>query len=148
MTSKIYLGSDHAGLKLKEQLNGWLDKNHLSYEDLGNTKLDPKDDYPDFAKKVALKVAQTNHLGVLICGSAQGMCITANKVKGVRAVVPYNLKEARLSKEHNDANVLCLSGWFAKVDLAQKMVKIFLSTGFTKEKRHVRRLNKIRKLER
>lgn len=143
----IYLGSDHAGFELKEKIKKWLKKENIPFTDLGNTVLDPKDDYPDFAKHVAQAVVKTNSFGVLLCGSAQGMCIAANKIKGVRAVIPFSLKEARLAREHNNANIICLSGWYAHFHKAIKMLKTFLETPFSKEPRHVRRLNKIKKIE-
>jgi len=144
---KVYLGSDHAGFKLKDKVKRWLNKNEIKYEDLGNTNYEKTDDYPDYALKVAKKVSKASSkiLGVLVCGSAQGMCITANKVKGIRAVVPFSIKEAKLSKEHNNANIICLSGWYEKNTL--RMLKIFLETKFSKETRHRRRVNKIKQIE-
>lgn len=147
MNQKIYLGSDHAGFELKEKIKHWLDKNNLAYEDLGNAVFDPDDDYPDYAGKVARKVVENKSLGILLCGSAQGMCIAANKIKGARAVIPFSLKEARLAREHNDANIICLSGWYTHFHRAAKMLEVFLAASFSKEPRHVRRLNKIRRLE-
>lgn len=143
----IYLGADHAGFHLKEKIKQWLDKKHIPYEDVGNKKYDPVDDYPDFAVKVAQKVAKTKQLGILVCGSAQGMCIAANKIKGIRAAVPFSLKEARLAKEHNDANIICLSGWDMHFYKAMKMIEVFLRTPFSAEARHKRRVQKIMKLE-
>ena len=144
----IYIGSDHAGFHLKEKIRKWLEHKHIPYLDVGNKRLDPKDDYPDFAIALARKVVADKSLGILVCGSAQGMCIAANKIKGARAVIPYSLKEARLSKEHNNANVICLSGWFMHMHRAKRMIEIFLTTPFSQEARHVRRLAKIRRLER
>ena len=143
----IYIAADHAGFALKEKLKEWLDRKHVAYIDLGNVKLDPKDDYPDFASLLAKKVVANKSLGILLCGSAQGMCITANKIKGSRAVIPYSLKEARLSKEHNNANIMCLSGWFTHLHKAKRMIEVFLTTPFSNEPRHLRRLAKIKRLE-
>ena len=148
MKNKIYLGADHAGFALKEKVKIWLDKKKILYQDLGNVVLDAHDDYPDFAVKVARRVSRTKRLGILFCGSAQGMCIAANKVNGIRAVVPFSLKEAQLSREHNDANVLCLSGWYFSPAKATALVQKFLSTRFSGEVRHKRRLRKIAMLER
>jgi len=145
---KIYIGSDHAGFKLKEQIMRWLKKRNISYQDLGNQVLDVTDDYPDFAEKVAKKVVKEKTLGILLCGSAEGVCIAANKVKGARAVTPFSLKTARLAREHNDANIICLSGWFEHLHKTTGMLESFLNTPFSGEERHVRRLNKIKKLER
>ena len=144
----IYLGADHAGFALKEKVKAWLDKKKIPYQDLGNIVLDAHDDYPDFAVKVARHVARMKSFGILFCGSAQGMCIAANKISGVRAVVPFSLKEVQLSREHNDANVLCLSGWYFSPAKATALVQKFLSTRFSGEVRHKRRLRKIAQLER
>ena len=143
---KIYLGADHAGFELKEKIKNWLEKHQFEYQDMGNFQLDPHDDYPDFAAVVARRVAREKTLGILFCGSAQGMCIAANKIDGARAVIPISLKEARLSREHNDANILCLSGWHCNYHKATKMLERFLTTPFSGEQRHVRRLRKISKL--
>ena len=145
---KIYIGSDHAGFKLKEKMKKWLDKNSIQYEDLGAHKLDPKDDYPDYAEKVAKKVTHNKTKGILLCGSAQGVCIAANKMKGALAVVPFSIKEAQLAREHEDANIICLSGWYFMPKKAMRMVRRFLNTKFTGAARHRRRLQKIKKLER
>lgn len=143
----IYLGSDHAGFELKEKIKRWLEKHHDAYEDLGSHVYDPSDDYPDYALAVAKQVVKTKIPGLLLCGSGQGMCIAANKVKGVRAVVPHSVQETKLSREHNDANVLCLSGWDTPFSLSTKMIKIFLETKFSRALRHQRRINKIKKME-
>lgn len=144
----IYLGADHAGFALKEKIKKWLTKKKFVVIDLGDKKLNPKDDYPDYAAKVAKAVAKDKTLGILLCGSAQGVCIAANKIKGIRAVAPYNPAEAVLSRKHEDANIICLSGWFFTLMKAKKMVDLFLNTPFSGEIRHVRRINKIKKLER
>lgn len=145
---KIYIGADHAGFKLKEKIKSWLDRKGIIYEDCGDLILDMTDDYPLYAGKVAQQALKHKSLGVLLCGSAQGVCIAANKIKGIRAVVPFSLKEARLSKEHTDANILCLSGWYTHFHQATLMINIFLNTSFSHESRHVRRLNQIKKMER
>ena len=147
MVNKIYIAADHAGFKLKEKLKRWFSKKGIQCIDMGNTVLDPTDDYPDYAVPLARKVVATKSLGILVCGSAQGVCITANKIKGARAAIPFSLKEAKLSREHTDANIICLSGWFMSTHKAKKMIKIFMETPFSTEKRHVRRVNKIKNLE-
>ena len=144
---RVYIGSDHAGFKLKRQIKSWLKKKNVHYQDLGNVVLDVTDDYPDYAEKVAKKVVKEKTLGVLICGSAEGVCIAANKIKGARAVTPFSLKSARLAREHNDANIICLSGWFEDYFKTTKMLEVFLNTNFSGEERHVRRINKIKKME-
>jgi ribose 5-phosphate isomerase B len=143
----IYIGSDHAGFKLKEKVKKWLVREKLNFKDMGALKLNPKDDYPDYAEKVARKVVREGGIGILLCGSAQGVCIAANKIKGIRAVVPFSVKEAQLAREHEDANVLCLSGWYFNPLKAQRLIKKFLNTKFSGAVRHRRRMNKIKKLE-
>ncbi len=143
----IYIGADHAGFKLKHELKKFLQ--HLGYKviDAGAHELDPHDDYPPYAYAVAKAVAQGKGLGILACGSAEGICIAANKVKGIRATPVWTLRNARLSKEHNDANILCLSGWELLLTQAKKIVKTWLDTTFSGEERHVRRLKQIERIE-
>ncbi|MEA3272071.1 MAG: RpiB/LacA/LacB family sugar-phosphate isomerase, partial [Patescibacteria group bacterium] len=117
---KIFLGADHAGFKLKEQIKKYLEKSGHKVLDEGALKYNKKDDYPDFAAKVAKKVKGDNS-GVLVCGSSHGVCIAANKFKGVRAVAVSNTKDAKLTRQHNDANVLCLSGWDLSLSRAKKI---------------------------
>ena len=146
--SIIYLGSDHAGYKLKEHLKKYFLAQKVKFTDLGNLKLNKNDDYPDFGFKVAQAVAKDkDSKGILICGTSFGVCIVANKVKGIRAVSVSNIKDAQISRSHNDANVLCLSGWDLKYQLAQKIIKVWLQTKFSGAARHIRRLNKINKYE-
>jgi len=144
---KIYIAADHAGFELKEKLKRWLNHHQISFEDLGNKVLDQADDYPDFAGKLAKKVVKEKTSGILVCGSGIGMCIAANKVKGARAVDPISFKEVRLAREHNDANIICLSGWFNSYHYSTNLLKRFLETPFSNEPRHLRRLAKIKKLE-
>lgn len=144
----IYIGSDHAGFALKEKLKIWFDTKKILYKDLGNLKYDKNDDYPDYAASVARAVVKHKTLGILICGSAEGVCIAANKIKGVRAVNPSTTTLAKLSREHNDANILCLSGWFTPIFVKKGMILTFLKTSVSKEARHLRRIKKISKLER
>ncbi len=143
----VYIGADHAGFLLKEKIKKWLVKKKILVEDLGNLKLDKNDDYPDYALKVARKVVSSGSKGILCCGSSQGVCVTANKVRGVRAVTPVTVKETQLAREHLDANVICLSGWNTPSSLGMKIIAQFLQTSFSQEERHVRRINKIKKIE-
>ncbi len=145
---KIYIGSDHAGFKLKEQITRWLNKMGVEYEDLGAHEFVPTDDYPDYAEAVARRVVRSKSFGILLCGSAQGVAIAANKVKGARAAISYSIKEARLSREHNDANILCLSGWHTHLHKATRMIERFLTTPSPSEPRHIRRVKKIKRIER
>ncbi|MBI2112529.1 RpiB/LacA/LacB family sugar-phosphate isomerase [Candidatus Woesearchaeota archaeon] len=151
----IYLGADHAGFQLKEKIKHWLKAKKISYDDLGNVVYDPNDDYPLYAAKVARKVVQKNSKGILICGSAEGVCIAANKVKGIRAVNPHSLLQTRLSREHEDANILCLAGGGSQhpqpgISLVEagKVIKVFLHTPFSQQARHKRRIKEIKRLER
>ena len=144
----IYLGSDHAGHELKLEVAAYLDERGEEYKDLGNTFNDPDDDYPDFAIPTAEAVAaDPDAFGILVCGSAQGVCIAANKVKGIRAAAVATAEEARMTREHNAANVLCLSGWNRTVEDAKPVIDAFLTTEFSGEERHVRRLTKISEYE-
>lgn len=143
----IYLGADHAGFKLKEKIKNWLIDSNIPFLDLGNMILDNNDDYPDFAIKVSNMTSSSKSKGILICGSGQGMCMAANKVKGIRAGIAYSTRDARLLREHNDANVICLSGWGISLEDAKKIIKKFIDTKFSSEPRHKRRVIKITKLE-
>ncbi|MCH7759441.1 RpiB/LacA/LacB family sugar-phosphate isomerase [Patescibacteria group bacterium] len=144
---KIFIGADHAGFKLKQALKKYLTTLGVRYEDLGNLKFDSGDDYPDFAKKLAQQVSQTkNARGILICDSGIGVCIVANKVKNIRAANVDTLKAAKKSREHNNANVLCLGQDYLKTVQAKKIVNVWLSTKFSSVARHRRRVNKINKL--
>ena len=150
---KIYLGADHGGFKLKQSIKKFLIRKGYSVVDMGNKKYVKTDDYPDYGIKVGKKVAKNKKsFGILFCGSAEGICIAANKIKKIRAVAVWNLETARLSREHNDANVLCLSGGAMKKPSkqltlspkkAENIILKWLKTEFTKEKRHIRRIKKI-----
>lgn len=144
----IYFGADHGGYELKEVIKQFLAENNLTFEDLGADNLNPQDDYPDFIIPVAQKVASNpNSLGIILGRSGNGEAIAANKVKGVRAAVCLNEQMAKKSKEHNNANVLSLGADYISMDEAKNIVKVFLDTPFSNEERHVRRIEKIKKLE-
>ncbi len=142
---KIILGSDHGGYELKEQIKEYLAKRAVALEDAG-IFAEESVDYPDYAKAVAEKV-QTGDTGILICGTGIGMCIAANKFKGVRAALCYDSYTARMAREHNDANVLCLGGRTTKADTAKEIVDVFLDTEHSDESRHQRRVEKISVIE-
>ena len=143
----IYLGADHGGFNLKKNIKSFLKESGYEYEDMGNLEYDKDDDYPDYAFKVAEKVAQGNNKGVLLCRSSGGMIMAANKVKGVRAVSVTDEKSAKHAVQHNNANIIALSGDWISENQAKKIVKLFLTTTFGKEKRHRRRIKKIEKYE-
>ena len=139
---KIFISSDHAGYRLKELIKNLLDKQKLAYHDLG-PKNDNRVDYPDYAHKVAKKVKiNKNHVGILICGSGMGMNITANRHKNIRAAQCFNLKSTKLSRLHNDANIITLGARLLSKNIALKCVSIFLSTKF-EGGRHSKRIKKI-----
>jgi ribose 5-phosphate isomerase B len=143
---KIAIGSDHAGFELKEALKTWLAASPHQVEDAG-THSEASVDYPDYAEKVARAVAGGRaDRGILICGTGVGICIAANKVRGIRAAPAWNPDIARLSRQHNDANVLCLSGRFIEAAAAREIVQAWLDTPF-EGGRHQRRVDKISQLE-
>jgi len=143
---KIIIGSDHAGFKLKEIIKGYLCKKRLKVKDAGTDSLDSCD-YPVFAAAVAKEVSKNRYnMGILICKTGIGNSIVANRFKGVRAALCYNLKACRLSREHNNANILVLGAAFVRPALAKRMVNLWLNTPFLGG-RHQRRLNKIKEIE-
>ena len=146
---KIAIGSDHAGFELKENLKEFLEENGYEYRDLGAEALDPQDDYPDYGRKVGEAVASGDcDRGIVICGTGVGMSIAANKVPGIRAAVCYSTDMGRVSREHNDANILALGGRILAKELAWDIVAVWLQTPFSGEERHLRRIEKIREIER
>lgn len=143
---RIAIGADHAGVNLKREIRQLLDERGIAYQDLGTTGTESVD-YPDFAAAVAGEVADGRaDFGILLCGSGIGMAIAANKVAGIRAAVVTDEQSARLSREHNDANVLALGERITPADLARQIVNTFLDTPFAGG-RHQRRLDKITALE-
>ena len=139
---KIFISSDHAGYKLKELIKKYLDKKKIRYSDIGPNN-DSRVDYPDYAHKVAKKVKiNKDNVGILVCGSGMGMSITANKHKNIRAAQCFNLKSTKLSRLHNDANIITLGSRLLSKNNALKCVNIFLSTKFVGG-RHKKRIKKI-----
>ena len=139
---KIAIGSDHAGFELKQIIVEHLSSRNVDFVDLGTNSLDSVD-YPDFAKRVADEVSNKDLvMGILVCGSGQGMAMTANRYKDVRAAICHNSDVAKVTREHNDANILCLGSRFIEEAEALKCVDVFLSTDFEGE-RHLKRINKI-----
>lgn len=143
----LYLGSDHAGFHLKEAVKEYLAKQKIEFHDLGNHAFEPEDDFPDYAKRVAEKVAGTKHRGILFCGSATGMVIAANKFSSIRAGAVFTDYMARQAKEHDDVNVLVLAGRLINKEEAQRFTHIWLRTKFSKEKKYRRRVNKTKQFE-
>jgi len=143
---RIALGCDHRGFKLKQAVMEFLQQSGYSYQDFGCYSTESVD-YPDFARKVGNAVAsgEFDH-GILICDTGIGMCIAANKIKGIRAALCHDTFAAERARLHNDANILCLRGENIEVNEAREIVKTYLSTTF-EGGRHIPRLNKIKVLE-
>jgi ribose 5-phosphate isomerase B len=143
---RIAIGCDHRGFKLKELITSFLQDEDYSYQDFGCRNTEPVD-YPDIAREVGKAVASGKFdRGILICSTGIGMCIAANKIKGVRAALCHNVFAAQRARQHNDANVLCLAGEDVDTSVALGIVKTFLTADF-EGGRHARRVNKIRALE-
>ena len=144
---RIALGADHAGVALKREVARLLDERGITYTDFGTDSTDSVD-YPDFAAVVGHEVASGNYeRGILVCGTGTGMAMAANKIPGVRAAAPADETAARLSREHNDANVLALGERLTGPEVARDIVTTFLKTPFSGG-RHQRRVDKINALDR
>ena len=139
---KIFITSDHAGFKLKETIKKYLLSKKLPFQDLGPNNND-RVDYPDFAHKVAKKVKiSKNNVGILVCGSGMGMNIAANRHKNIRAAQCFNLKSTKLSRLHNDANIITLGSRLLTKKNALSCIGVFLNTKF-EGGRHSKRIRKI-----
>ena len=139
---KVCIASDHAGYKLKENIKDHLINKYISIFDMGPFE-NKSVDYPDYAKKLAKRVkAKKSDIGILVCGSGTGMAISANKIKGIRAAVCYNIKSTRLSRQHNNANIIALGARLTKKSVSLKLVEAFLKTSF-EGGRHLKRIRKI-----
>jgi len=144
---RIAVGSDHAGYPMKEHLASWLAESGHAVYDLGTHSTDPVD-YPDYAAAVAQAVLDGRaDRGIVICGSGAGASIAANKLRGIRAGVAHDVYSAHQMVEHDDVNVLCLGSRVIGQALAEDLVKTFIDAKFSRDERHVRRLDKIRALE-
>jgi ribose 5-phosphate isomerase B len=144
--SKLAIASDHGGFQLKEEIKTYLTELGIEYKDLGVNEL-VSVDYPDVAWDVAKRVAQGEfQRAILICGTGIGMCIVANKVKGIRAALCHDVFSAKMAREHNDANVLALGGRVIGSELAKVIVETWLTGEFTGG-RHQRRVERISQLE-
>lgn len=163
---KVYLATDHAGFPLKEVIKSFLEEKNYEVEDCGAYGLVPDDDYPDYVSKVSNKVSKDpESRGIIFGGTGQGEAMVANKFHGVRCAlfyapaVPHGATDIsgatstdpyemlRVTRKHNDSNMLSLSGRFLKEEEAKAAVQIFLETPFSNEERHVRRIQKIKVLE-
>jgi ribose 5-phosphate isomerase B len=145
---RVYLGSDHAGYELKVHLASQLGSQGYEVVDVGPTAFDPDDDYPAFCMRTGARVvADGGSLGVVIGGSGNGEQIAANKVPGVRAALAWSVETARLSREHNDANVVGIGARMHTLDEATQIVTAFLTTPFSQGDRHLRRIGQIAEYE-
>lgn len=146
---KIYVGADHGGFRLKEEIKEYLEEK-WGYEvvDLGAIIHDKRDDYPKFAREVAEAVAgEKGAMGILFCRSGAGMAIAANRVPGARAVVVFKPDYAKIVRLHNDANILVLGSDWTNEGQIEEIIKVFLTTEFSGEERHRRRLRQIKDLK-
>lgn len=147
MMQTISIASDHAGFSLKEKIRPYLEKQNFRVKDLG-TYSPERCDYPHFASLLAQAISQRKYSrGILICKTGIGSAIVANRFSGVRASLCYNVKAARLSRQHNDSNVLVLGSIFVNAGLAKRIIRAWLNTEFSGG-RHQRRLSQIQKIER
>jgi ribose 5-phosphate isomerase B len=145
---RVHLGCDHAGLDLKEHLLGWLRGQGHEPVDHGPFEYDALDDYPVFCLRAGEAVAREraagrDSLGVVIGGSGNGEQMAANKVPGIRAALAWSEETARLAREHNDANVISVGGRMHSLDQLTRFVEVFVSTAFTGEERHARRIGQL-----
>jgi len=145
---KVAVGADHAGFELKGDIVKWLESEGHQVNDIGAHELDPDDDYPDFAVAVAGSVLKgDSQRGIVICGSGVGACITANKVKGIRACLCHDTYSARQGVEHDNMNVVCIGGHVIGIELTKVVLESFLNANFLPEPRFQRRLDKLNQVE-
>jgi ribose 5-phosphate isomerase B len=146
---EIHLGADHRGWEMKNKLKEWLENQGYKVTDHGAAKLDPNDDYPDFAFKVAQAVGEDAVVrrGIVVCGSGVGMAVAANKVKGVRAAMMHTERMAEASRKDDDTNVLALGADFIDLTQAQRVIDAWLTAKFSHEERHQRRIQKVEEFE-
>ena len=139
---KIFISSDHAGFNLKEQIKNKFKKKYI-FQDLGTNDSKKPVNYPDYAHKLCKKVSKNNqNMGILVCGSGMGMSMAANKHKKIRAALGYSIKNTRLSRLHNNANIITLGSRLTKKDTAFKCISVFFNTNF-EGGRHKKRVKKI-----
>ncbi|MAQ54662.1 MAG: ribose 5-phosphate isomerase B [Chloroflexi bacterium] len=145
---KVAVGADHAGFELKGEIVRWLESEGHQVNDIGAHEFDPDDDYPDFAVAVAWSIrAGESERGIVICGSGVGACITANKVKGIRACLCHDTYSARQGVEHDNMNVVCIGGRIIGIELTKVVLESFLNASFLLEPRFQRRLDKLNQVE-
>lgn len=143
----VYIGADHRGFEDKEKTKEYLKSEGYQVRDVGAFEYDQKDDYPDFAIKLGEAVVREKVRGILFCRSGVGVCVAANKVRGVRAALVATERQASKAREDDDVNVLCLAADMVNIDEDKKIIDAFLKTQFSPEERFVRRINKIKEYE-
>jgi len=146
---KIFIGADHNGFEFKAQLTNALQQAGHEVVDEGDLTISPEDDYPQFAAKVVTELLAANDpeaRGILVCGSGQGMCMAANRFKGIRASLCWNQNEARASRNDDDSNVLCLSSRYLSLEEAGTIMATFLATPFAAAPRFTRRIQQLDQL--
>lgn len=148
MKPKVYVASDHGGFALKEEVKTYLQNEGYVVEDMGNTEMQPDDDYPDFIFPMAEQVAADgNSFGIVLGRSGNGEQIAANKVKGIRAALCTSPQMAMKAREHNNANVLSIGADYLDFEFAKEIIESFLTTSFSTDERHQRRIDKVTKYE-
>jgi ribose 5-phosphate isomerase B len=146
---KVYIGADHNGFQMKQQLTDFLTRSGHEVIDEGDTSLKPEDDFPQFAGRVVSAMLSSNErepMGILICGSGQGMCIAANRFKGIRACLCHDMQEARIARNDDDCNVLCLPARLLTTKQAEPIIAAWLMTPFAAAPRFKRRIQELDQL--
>jgi ribose 5-phosphate isomerase B len=145
---KIFIGADHRGFELKNQLLAWLSESGYEVEDCGAKEFISTDDYPDYAEAVGRKVAEeAGNRGIVICGSGAGVDIAANKIDGVRCSIGFNIEQVKAARKDDNLNVLALASNFVIFEDAKVLVDTFLHTPYDPTDNHARRIEKIKNLE-
>jgi ribose 5-phosphate isomerase B len=145
---RVHIGSDHAGLELKNSLVEHLKSSGHDVIDHGPHEYDALDDYPVFCIPAAQAVAkESGSFGIVLGGSGNGEQMAANKVKGIRAALVWSVETAKLAREHNDANVIAIGGRMHSIDVCKELIDVFLATPFSNDERHVRRIGQVSKFE-
>lgn len=147
---KILLGADHAGFELKNQIKDFLISENFIVEDMGAHSLNKEDDYPEIMLPVAMKVLSDNNTRAIIFGkSGQGEAMIVNRFPGIRAIVYHgkNLEIIRLGREHNDSNILSIGAGFVEIEEAKEAVRLWISTPFSNDERHIRRIEQMDNIE-
>lgn len=150
---RVYIGADHRGFKLKEELKIWFMESGIAFTDVGADSYDSQDDYPVYAEKVAHSVSsdfgigKTDARGILICGSGVGVDIVANKFRHIRSGLAVNVSQIKKARMDDDINILAIPADYVNEEKTKEMVKVFLEIAFSKEDKRIRRLNEIEKIE-